>query len=176
MPNRRQAIIWTNADPFHWRIYAALWGDELNRWETPPTVRVSKISGPHYLKYQAVAPFSNMLPLPLNCIAYRRKHNIGVAGCRDLINIMSYDLLTGHAQQHRFKGIIANNAQVFFLSPTSPIDKVNRGRIYDPLYVSRISKIYLGRGYGSWWPGSLCYKVWVKSLVHSQTSTSSLEG
>ena len=23
-PNRRQAIIWTNADPIHWRIYAAL--------------------------------------------------------------------------------------------------------------------------------------------------------
>ena len=28
-PNRRQAIIWTNADPIHWRIYAALGGDEL---------------------------------------------------------------------------------------------------------------------------------------------------
>ena len=27
--NRRQAIIWTNADPVHWRIYAALGGDEL---------------------------------------------------------------------------------------------------------------------------------------------------
>ena len=25
-PNRRQAIIWTNADPIHWRIYAALGG------------------------------------------------------------------------------------------------------------------------------------------------------
>ena len=23
-PNRRRAIIWTNADPVHWRIYAAL--------------------------------------------------------------------------------------------------------------------------------------------------------
>ena len=30
MPNRRQAIIWTNADPIHWHIYAALGGDELN--------------------------------------------------------------------------------------------------------------------------------------------------
>ena len=29
VPNRRQAIIWTNADPVYWRIYAALWGDEL---------------------------------------------------------------------------------------------------------------------------------------------------
>ena len=27
-PNRRQAIIWTNADPIHWRIYAELGGDE----------------------------------------------------------------------------------------------------------------------------------------------------
>ena len=26
---RRQAIIWTNADPVHWGIYAALEGDEL---------------------------------------------------------------------------------------------------------------------------------------------------
>ena len=29
-PNRRQAIIRTNADPVHWHIYAALRGDELN--------------------------------------------------------------------------------------------------------------------------------------------------
>ena len=29
-PNRRQAIIWTNADPIHWHIYAALRGDELS--------------------------------------------------------------------------------------------------------------------------------------------------
>ena len=28
-PNRRQAITWTNTDPIHWRIYAALGGDEL---------------------------------------------------------------------------------------------------------------------------------------------------
>ena len=28
-PNRWQAIIWANADPIHWRIYAALGGDEL---------------------------------------------------------------------------------------------------------------------------------------------------
>ena len=27
-PNRRQAIIWTNADPIHWSIYAALGRDE----------------------------------------------------------------------------------------------------------------------------------------------------
>ena len=29
-PNRRQAIIWTNADPINWRIYAALGGGGLN--------------------------------------------------------------------------------------------------------------------------------------------------
>ena len=28
-PNRRKAIIWSNAVPIHWHIYAALWGDEL---------------------------------------------------------------------------------------------------------------------------------------------------
>ena len=28
-PNKQQAIIWTNAAPIHWRIYAALDGDEL---------------------------------------------------------------------------------------------------------------------------------------------------
>ena len=27
-PNRRQAIAWTDADPIHWHIYAALGGDE----------------------------------------------------------------------------------------------------------------------------------------------------
>ena len=27
-PNKRQAIIWTNADPVHWRIYAALGGKD----------------------------------------------------------------------------------------------------------------------------------------------------
>ena len=30
-PNKRQAITWTNADRFHWRMYAALGGDELTR-------------------------------------------------------------------------------------------------------------------------------------------------
>ena len=28
-PNRRQAIVWTNAEPIHRRIYPALGGDEL---------------------------------------------------------------------------------------------------------------------------------------------------
>ena len=30
MPNRRQAFTWTNADPIHWRIHAALGGYKLN--------------------------------------------------------------------------------------------------------------------------------------------------
>ena len=29
VPNRWQAVIWNNADPIHWCIYAALGGDEL---------------------------------------------------------------------------------------------------------------------------------------------------
>ena len=29
-PNRWQAIIWTNVDLIHWRVYAALGGDGLN--------------------------------------------------------------------------------------------------------------------------------------------------
>ena len=29
-PNRRQAVIWTNGDLVHWRIYAALGGAELS--------------------------------------------------------------------------------------------------------------------------------------------------
>ena len=32
MLNSRQAIIWTNADPIYWHIYAALGGDELRQW------------------------------------------------------------------------------------------------------------------------------------------------
>ena len=35
-PNKRKAIIWTNAEPTHWRIYAALGGDALNLKVTNP--------------------------------------------------------------------------------------------------------------------------------------------
>ena len=31
VPNRRKAIVWTNADPIHYRIYAAL-GEEKSKW------------------------------------------------------------------------------------------------------------------------------------------------
>ena len=35
VPNKRQAIVWANADPIHWRIYAAIGGDVLRHkvWE-----------------------------------------------------------------------------------------------------------------------------------------------
>ena len=44
-PNRRQAIIWTNADPIHYRIYATLGGDELT-WSIPDRV-LDKQSHPY---------------------------------------------------------------------------------------------------------------------------------
>ena len=34
--NRQQTIIWTNVDPIHWRIYAALGGDKLTLVSTMP--------------------------------------------------------------------------------------------------------------------------------------------
>ena len=40
-PNRRQAINWTNDDPVHWRIYAALWGDELRVMSMWVTLSIS---------------------------------------------------------------------------------------------------------------------------------------
>ena len=40
MPNKRQAIMWTNADPFHWRTYGVLGGYELSKIsQTFQTVR-----------------------------------------------------------------------------------------------------------------------------------------
>ena len=38
--NRQQAIIWTNAVPIHWRIYAALGGDELTQKQLEKPGRV----------------------------------------------------------------------------------------------------------------------------------------
>ena len=42
MSNRRLAIIWTNANPIHWRIYAALEGDKLINQLTELVVKFSK--------------------------------------------------------------------------------------------------------------------------------------
>ena len=41
-----QAIIWTNAHPIHWRIYAALGGDELTLWLVQAEVKPSPEQGP----------------------------------------------------------------------------------------------------------------------------------
>ena len=41
-PNRREAIVWTNAEPDPWRIYAALGEDELN--ETQKNVKTNHIN------------------------------------------------------------------------------------------------------------------------------------
>ena len=42
-PNRRQTIIWTNADPVHWHIYAALGEDELTvGWRISLVINISK--------------------------------------------------------------------------------------------------------------------------------------
>ena len=41
-PNRRRAIIWTNADPIHWRIYAALRWDELTEMTEEKVLKTLK--------------------------------------------------------------------------------------------------------------------------------------
>ena len=50
-PVRRQAITWINADPVHWRIYAALGGDELN-WldQFSGTNVIGLVSWPHVMQ------------------------------------------------------------------------------------------------------------------------------
>ena len=48
-PNRRQAIIWTNVDSIHWRIYAALGGDEL--CEAHPWIDIYIVTHSLWLNY-----------------------------------------------------------------------------------------------------------------------------
>ena len=44
----QQAIIWTNADPIHWRIYAALGGGELkDAISLVQRVAAKQICNPH---------------------------------------------------------------------------------------------------------------------------------
>ena len=45
-PNRRQVIIWTNADPIHWRIHTTLGGDEFNKRLTHGVYRHAKTKPP----------------------------------------------------------------------------------------------------------------------------------
>ena len=54
----RQAIIWTNADRIHWRIYAALRGDELiadnierSKYNFAKTGPASRYMGPRLLAW-----------------------------------------------------------------------------------------------------------------------------
>ena len=50
MPNRRQAIIWTNANPIHWRIYAPLGGDELTHCGLVTPNGIADL-GQHWIRY-----------------------------------------------------------------------------------------------------------------------------
>ena len=87
-PNRRQAIIWTNADPIDWRVYAALGGDELKQGLT----HCGRNNGRHFpddifkyiflnenvwistkfsLKYVPMGPINNILAL-VQMMAWQR--------------------------------------------------------------------------------------------------------
>ena len=46
-PNKRQAIIWTNDDPVHWRINAALGGDELKESIISKSNLLDKVKKPN---------------------------------------------------------------------------------------------------------------------------------
>ena len=43
-PNKWPAIIWSNADPIHWCIYAALGGDELTYWGRVTHICINKLT------------------------------------------------------------------------------------------------------------------------------------
>ena len=53
MPNRQQAIIWTNADLIHWHLYAALRQDELNKFPR----KVGRLSTHWFLCYSPGSPY-----------------------------------------------------------------------------------------------------------------------
>ena len=55
VPNRWQTIIWTNADPIPWRIYAAHVGDKLMAFEGNMMNSVVNI-----ICWTSGAPFTNM--------------------------------------------------------------------------------------------------------------------
>ena len=52
--NKRQVTILTNAESIHWRIYAALGGDELTHWP-PGDVTASNFISINFLLYRTVA-------------------------------------------------------------------------------------------------------------------------
>ena len=45
--DQAQAVIWTNADPIHWRIYAALGGNGLRKSASTKTVVLLSIALKH---------------------------------------------------------------------------------------------------------------------------------
>ena len=52
-PNRWQAIIWTNADPINWRIYATPGGDELTQMFIVSVCKsLSTVWAPKYFIHQ----------------------------------------------------------------------------------------------------------------------------
>ena len=53
-PDRLQTIIWTNADPVQWCIYATLWGDELTHFGPRMHIYASELCH-HCLRYLLVA-------------------------------------------------------------------------------------------------------------------------
>ena len=64
VPNKRQAIIWTNADPIHWRIYAALGGDglfaspKITKQTIPQCNVLQSKQSPNTTFYKANKPFT----------------------------------------------------------------------------------------------------------------------
>ena len=66
VPDRRQAITWTNVDPIYWRIYASLGGDELNKLDhsltiTTPLVKWTKQGIEMYLQIAWVMNIVNIM-------------------------------------------------------------------------------------------------------------------
>ena len=57
-PNRRQAIIWTNADPIHWRICAAPGGDKLTHETHPNHPDERAIRCPSCISWRHLTMFS----------------------------------------------------------------------------------------------------------------------
>ena len=69
--NRRQAITWTNANPFHRRIYAALGGDRVNGYHQGWSQAAVRFLATSAISWKAAIP-------PQLCI---RRHNCPIDYC-----------------------------------------------------------------------------------------------
>ena len=74
-PNRRQAIIWNNADPIHWRIYAALRRDELTAIVMCPLLMIKVCRRWHGVTIYSPVKWRRVHPRRLhigcqNCMTY----------------------------------------------------------------------------------------------------------